>query len=382
MSLIFVGLVVAGLSRAVTPVHGAGEPRTDFVRLQEEEFGRPPDGEMVKRFTLRNANGIVVKVMTLGATLTELRVPDREGNTANVVLGADTFAGYRKGHPASAAVIGRFANRIGGARFSIDGEEFVLAANNGPHHIHGGRKGFARMLWTAEALPIGSREAAVRFTYYSKDGEEGYPGNLTATVTYTLNDRNELRLDYTADTDKPTVVNLTNHAYFNLAGEGDVLDHRLWIDATLYTPTDARLIPTGEIHRVAGTPLDFTRATPIGARIAQLRPELVGYDHNFVLRTHRREPVLFARLEDPKSGRVMEVLTTTPGVQLYTGNHLNGTFVGSGGVIYPRYGGVCLETQQFPDSPNKPHFPSPVVRPGRPTLSTTIFRFSNTAQSD
>jgi aldose 1-epimerase len=334
-----------------------------LARVEEAVLGQMPDGRRVKGFTLRNGNGMVVKVMEYGAIIMEVQALDRRGAATNVVLGAQTLDEYVKGFAGSAAAIGRFANRISNARFVIDGKEYKLTANNGKNHIHGGRKGFASVVWEGKALPAKANEAAVQFTYQSKDGEEGYPGNLTATVTYTLTDKNELRVDYGATTDKPTPVNLTNHAYFNLAGGGDVLDHVLMIAAKRYTPTDDGLIPTGEFAPVEGTPLDFTKPTRVGERIAQLRPKLTGYDHNFVIDNGGKSLVEFARVKDPKSGRVMTARTTLPGVQLYTGNHL-------------QHRGLCLETQHFPDSPNRPEFPSSIVRPGEPFQSTTIFAFS------
>ena len=346
-----------------------------MTRLEEKDFGTMPDGTTVKLFTLRNANGMVAKVTTYGAILTELHVPDRHSKLTNVLLGSDSFETYLKGFPASAAVIGRFANRIAKARFTLDGVEYKLAANNGPNHIHGGAKNFAKVVWQAKPLPPRPHEAAVQLTNFSKDGEEGYPGNLTVTVTYTLTDDNELRIDYEAGTDKATVVNLTNHAYFNLAGFGDALSHELWLAAARYTPADDQLIPTGAIASVRGTPLDFTTPTPIGARIEQLKPKPNGYDHNYVLNNGGKSPELFARVRDPKSGRVMEVSTTQPGVQLYSGNHLR-EVVGVGGAVFDKHGGFCLETQHYPDSPNKPQFPSTVLRPGQVFRSATVFKFS------
>jgi aldose 1-epimerase len=344
------------------PANAAPE---NLQRLEQSGFGKMPDGAPVKLFTLRNSNGMTAKIMTYGATITELQVPDAQGTLANVVLGADTFEQYLNGYPAAAAVIGRFANRIAGARFTIDGHEYRLAANNGRNHIHGGRQGFAQVNWEGKPLPAKQGEASVQFRYLSKDGEEGYPGNLTVLVTYTLDDRNQLRLDYEATTDKATPVNLTNHAYFNLAGHGDILDHELWLAAEFYTPADSELIPTGEIATVKGTPLDFTTPTPIGARREQLQPKLIGYDHNFVLGGDRKTLLLSARARDPKSGRSLEMHTTEPGVQLYIGNHLN-----------PKFSGFCLETQHFPDSVNQRHFPSTLLRPDETFQSTTIFTFS------
>jgi aldose 1-epimerase len=365
---------IAILAGAFTsaPVPAAETPRP---RLEQRSFGQTADGQTVQIFTLRNTNGIVVKLINYGATITELHVPDRQGRLTNIVLGSDQLEPYLKGHPAAASVIGRFANRIARARFTLDGIEYQLAANNGPNHIHGGRRNFSRLLWNAEVLPAQPGLAAVRFTCLSPDGEEGYPGNLTVSVTYTLTDSDELRLDYEAKTDKATVVNLTNHAYFNLAGRGDVLGHMLWLAAERYTPADEGLIPTGEIATVQGTPLDFTKPTVIGARIHQLKPRPGGYDHNYVLAPAGNQPVVFARVADPQSGRTMEVSTTAPGVQLFTGNHLRG-FTGPGGAAFGPHAGLCLETQFYPDSPNQPEFPSPVVRPWQPFASTTVFKFS------
>ena len=352
-------LVVLALAASLCRSNG----ESPVKRLEEQEFGKTTEGADVKLFTLRNAKGMSVKVMTYGAIITEIKVPDRNGAMTNVLLGASDFEQYRKGFPASAAVIGRFANRIAKARFALDGVEYRLAANNGQNHLHGGRKGFAQVVWQSKALPAGPHEAAVQFTYLSKDGEEGYPGNLTVRVTYTLTDDNELRLDYEATTDKATPVNLTNHAYFNLAGAGDVLDHELWLAADRYTPADDELIPTGDIAGVKGTPLDFTAPTRIGARIDQLKPKPGGYDHNFVLNGDGKSLALAARASEPKSGRAMEVRTTEPGVQLYTGNHL-------------KHGGFCLETQHYPDSVNQPTFPSVILRPTQTFRSTTAFAFS------
>lgn len=328
-------------------------------RLEEREFGKSGDGTVVKQFTLRNANGMTVKVINYGAIITEIQVPDRNGQTTNVVLGADSMDRYLRGFPA-AAVLGRVANRIAKATFKIDGVEYKVTANSGQHHIHGGRKGFASVVWEPKTLAPSGKEAAVRMTYRSADGEEGYPGNLTASVTYTLTDSNELRLDYEATTDKPTPVNLSNHAYFNLAGGSDVLGHELWLGADRYTAADAQLIPTGEIASVKGTPLDFTAPMLIGARGDQIKPKPNVYDHNFVINVSGEPLVLAARVREPGSGRVMELRTTQPGVQLYTGNRQ----------------AFCLETQHFPDSVNHPEFPSTIVRPGQPFKSRTVFTFS------
>jgi len=343
------------------------------TQTEARDFGKMPDGATVKLFTMRNANGMVARVMTYGATLTELQVPDRRGALTNVVLGADNLDSYLKGFPA-ASVIGRVANRIAKARFTLDGVEYKLAANSGQNTIHGGRKGFAQVLW--QSRPVPQPSGKVRLAYLSRDGEEGYPGNVSVTVTYTLTDNNELRLDYEATTDKATPINLANHGYFNLAGFGEVLDHELWLASDHYTVADDQLIPTGEIAPVKGTPLDFTTPTAIGARIDQLPPKLNGYDHNFVLNRGDSALRLAARVTEPKSGRVLEVRTSEPGVQLYTANHLNGKQAGIGGVVYPKHGAFCLETQHYPDSINHPSFPSTVLRPGQTFKSTTVFAFS------
>jgi aldose 1-epimerase len=329
-----------------------------IAEVTESDFGKMPDGTPVKLFTLRNAKGITAKIITYGAIITAIQAPDRNGAITNVVLSAPDLESYLKGFGGSAAVMGRYANRIAKARFSLDGVEYKLAANNGKNHLHGGPNNFSKIVWQGKTLPNG-----IELTYLSKDGEEGYPGNLAVKVTYTLTENNELRVDYEATTDKATPVNLTNHAYFNLAGGGSALDHELWLASDRYTVADTELIPTGEIAAVKGTGLDFTTPTRIGARIDQFKPRPGGYDHNFVLNGDGKQPVLAARLTDPKSGRVMEVRTTEPGVQLYSGNHL-------------KHSAVCLETQHYPDSPNQPKFPSTILRPSQTFKSTTIFAFS------
>lgn len=345
------------------------------VTVDEREFGRLPDGGIVKLFTLKNKNGMVVKLATWGATITEIHIPDRNGKFTNVVAGFDKFDKLIKG-PTLGATIGRFANRIAGARFVIDSVEYRVTANAGTNHIHGGRRGFDKVLWEGRAIATGQDKASVEMSYLSKDGEEGYPGNLKVKVTFTLTDDNELQINYTAETDKPTVVNLTNHSYFNLAGHGDVLNHLLLIAADKYTPANDQLIPTGEIASVKNTPLDFTTPRKIGERIEQLKPRPGGYDHNYVLKREGKPPYFAARLVEPQSGRVMEVFTTQPGMQIYTANHFNGKIVGIGGVAYPKYGAICFETQHYPDSPNHPQFPSTLLRPSEKFNQTTIFKFS------
>ena len=281
-----------------------------------------------------------------------------------------------KGHPFFGAIAGRVANRIAHARFSLDGQEYKLAANNGPHHLHGGNKGFDKVVWAANPLPHSDTQAAVKLNYLSRDGEEGYPGNLLVAVVYALTDQNELRIDYTATTDKVTPINLTNHSYFNLANSGDIRAHELMLAADRYTPVDETLIPTGELASVKNTPLDFTQPTAIGARIDRLKPNPGGYDHNFVLNSGGSSLALAARVYEPTSGRVLEVLTTEPGVQLYTGNFLDAKLISTGGLVCHQHSGFCLETQHFPDAVHHPNFPSIIVRPGETFKSTTVFRFS------
>ncbi len=338
-----------------------------------ETWGKTSDGETVQRFTLKNSHGMVLRVMSVGATITELSVPDAKGQVANVVLGADTFERYQRGYPTPAAIQGRVANRIANATFDLDGQTYKLFANNGPHTLHGGKKGFAAVVWEGEILPPApgaTTTAAVRFTYHSKDGEEHFPGNLTPSVTYTLTADDRLMLTYAATTDKATPVNLTSHAYFNLggAGSGDILGEQLWIDADRFTPADATLIPTGALAPVKGTPLDFTegkedpaQAHTIGSRLAELKP-MRTYDHNFVLNSGGKSLALAARLHDPKSGRTLEVLTDQPGLQLYTGDN--------------RHPGLCLEPQHFPDAVHEPAFPNTILRPGETFTSTSIYAFS------
>ena len=348
---------------------------------KSQPFGKTGDGESVELFTLTNSKGMQADIMTYGGILVSLKVPDRSGNLSDVVLGFDSLDGYQRNPaPYFGALIGRYGNRIGGARFTLNGAEYKLAQNNGPNHLHGGLRGFDKVVWKARRPDAQSLE----LTYLSKDGEEGYPGNLTVTVTYTLTDNNELKLDYRATTDKDTVLNLTNHSYFNLAGqgEGDVLSHHILINADRFTPVDSGLIPTGELRSVEGTPFDFRQAGAIGERIDAPGEQLKfgkGYDQNFVLNRSGNGLELAAKVMDPKSGRVMEVLTTEPGVQFYTGNFLDGSIRGKGGKVYNRRYGLCLETQHFPDSPNKPNFPSVVLKPGAQYQTTTVYKFSTNA---
>ncbi len=323
--------------------------------------------------TLTNPHGLRARVLTRGATLIGVETPDRTGKLGEITLGFDSLERYAQPHPFFGGIAGRYANRIGQARFALDGRTFTLAANNGPNHIHGGKRGFDKRLWQAE--PRGAD--AVRLSYTSADGEEGYPGKLKVAVTYKLSAGNELWIAYEATTDQPTVLNLTNHAYWNLAGTGDVLGHELRVNAAHITAVDAALIPTGEFLAVAGTALDFTKTKPIGRDIAQLKGAGLpgGYDHNYVIEAKPNDLTLAAELHDPVSGRTMRVVTTQPGVQLYTGNYLK-SVAGRGGQTYGPHAGVCFETQHFPDSPNHPHFPSTVLRPGETFRSLTIHEFS------
>jgi aldose 1-epimerase len=346
--------------------------------LDKRSFGKTRTGATVDLYTLTNANGMEAKIMNYGAIVVSLKAPDRGGKLADVVLGFDSFEGYLSDHPYFGAVVGRYGNRIAKGRFSLNGKEYKLATNNGPNALHGGLKGFDKQIWQAQ--PVGN--SGLRLTYVSKDGEEGYPGTLTTTVEYTLTDANELKLAYTASTDKDTILNVTNHSYFNLAGEGsgNILGHRVQLFADRFTPVDSTLIPTGELKPVANTPFDFRQPHTIGERIDAAGDEQIkfggGYDHNWVLNGTMGTLHPAARVSEPKSGRVLEVLTTEPGVQFYTGNFLDGTIKGKGGKAYNRRYGFCLETQHFPNSPNQPKFPSTVLKAGQKFASNTVFKFS------
>ncbi|MCX6543833.1 MAG: galactose mutarotase [Acidobacteria bacterium] len=353
-------------------------PSGQAARVDKAKYGVTKDGAAVDVYTMTNAKGMIARIITFGALLTELHVPDRTGAMADVVLGFTTLEGYEGPNPHFGGTIGRVANRIAKGKFRLGGQEYTLVTNNGPNHLHGGNTGFDKRIWKAQAVPA-VNGVAVKFVYVSPDGEEGYPGTVTASVTYTLTNRNEIRLDYTATTDKPTPIKLTNHSYFNLAGDGagDILGHELTLMADRFTPVDATLIPTGDIATVRGTVMDFTRATPIGARIDQVPGAAPGgYDHNYVLNHGGGVLALSATVREPTSGRIMDVLTTEPGVQLYTGNFLDGTITGKAGVAYKKHFGFCLETQHYPDSINHPAFPPTVLAPGRTFRSTTVYRFS------
>jgi aldose 1-epimerase len=355
-------------------------PPSSKQGVKKESFGTLPDGTSVDLYTLTNAHGMEIRATNYGGIVVSLRVPDKKGHLDDIALGFDDLKGYLANTPYFGALIGRYGNRIANGKFTLDGKEYVLARNNGPNSIHGGQKGFDKAVWQAESFQ-NAQGVGIILTYTSKDGEEGYPGNLKTKVTYTLTDKNEWIIDYEAVTDKATPVNLTEHTYFNLRGEGkgDVLGHILQLHASRFTPVDQNLIPTGELRPVKSTPMDFTEPTPIGSRIDADYEQLRlghGYDHNFVLDKEGSEPVLAARVKEPTSGRVLEVYTTEPGLQFYSGNFLDGTITGKQGHSYKKRYGFCLETQHFPDAPNHPDFPTTILRPGQKYHSRTIYKLS------
>jgi aldose 1-epimerase len=356
---------------------GRGAPRP-------QPFGTTDRGEAVSLYTLKNAHGMEATVLDYGGVIVSLQVPDRNGRLDDVVLGFDSLPDYQRGSPYFGAIVGRYGNRIARGRFTLDGRTYTLATNNGPNHLHGGVRGFDKVVWAAAPFARGDSVGLV-LNYTSRDGEEGYPGTLLATVTYTLTDKNELIFDYHATTDRATTVNLTQHSYFNLAGDGkgDILGHVVVLNADRFTPVDSTLVPTGELRSVAGTPFDFRTPTAIGARIDRDDEQLRygrGYDHNFVLNKAGAPgapgaPEPAARVYEPTTGRVMEIATTEPGLQFYSGNFLDGTLRGKRGVVYRHRYGFAMETQHVPDSPNKPAFPSTILRPGEQYRSRTIYRF-------
>ncbi|GIW93433.1 MAG: aldose 1-epimerase [Pirellulaceae bacterium] len=338
-----------------------------------ETFGQLPDGRTVHRYTLSNRHGTRVQLTDYGAIVTSVETFDKNGQRANINLGFPNLEGYLERHPYFGATVGRFCNRIAFGKFELDGRTYTLATNNGPHHLHGGIHGFDRRLWHARPYQS-EEEQGVEFTLRSPDGDEGYPGNLEVTAVYALTDRNELRVEFRAETDRPTILNLTNHNYWNLrgAGNGTILDHELLLEADYYLPVDATLIPTGKVAPVEGTPLDFRNYHRIGARIDQIPADPKGYDHCFVIRGEPGTLRRAARVRERQSGRVLEVHTTQPGIQFYTGNFLSGGPSDGG---FPQYGGFCLETQHYPDSPHHPHFPSTVLRPGQKFHEVTLYKF-------
>jgi len=345
------------------------------MNAHKDPFGQTPDGQDVFVYTLANSKGLRARITNFGAALVSLEVPDRDGNLADVVLGFDDVNGYIAQTVYLGVTVGRYANRIGHAKFTLDGVEYTLSANHGVHHLHGGNQGFDKALWTTREVVAAEDEAWVKMTYLSPDGEEGYPGNLQCTVTFMLTNADELRISYEAETDKKTVVNLTNHSYWNLAGQssGDVLGHELLLHSEKFTLIDTDLIPTGIIASVQDTPLDFTKPKKLGARLRQTGS---GYDHNYVLSNEAEAMKPCARVREPNSGRTMEISTTEPGFQFYTANYLDGSVVGKKAQAYQRHAGLCLETQHFPDSPNKPDFPSAVLEPGAKYTSVTVYKFS------
>jgi aldose 1-epimerase len=368
-------LIVTIAAVACLMISGCGQEMAKEgakMNVTKAEFGKMPDGKVADLYTLTNGT-MTVKVTNYGGIITSIVTPDRTGKTADVALGFDEFSGYLGSHPFFGAIAGRYANRIAKGKFTLNGKEYTLAVNNGVNHLHGGKVGFDKKLWKAESVK-GKDSVGVKLTYVSPDMEEGYPGTLTSIVTYELTAKNELKMSYEATTDKDTVLNLTNHSYFNLAGvgSGDVLGHQMTFYADSFTPVDDGLIPTGEIKAVKGTPWDFLTAHTIGERIAQVPG---GYDHNHVLRNQSGNLALAVKVVEPKTGRVMEVYTTQPGVQFYTGNFLDGTVKGKG-VTYQKHAGFCLETQHYPDSPNKPQFPTAVLKPGQVYKQTTVYAFS------
>lgn len=355
------------------------EKEQPATSVTSEKFGTLPDGREVERFTLTNANGLQMKVITYGGIITSLTTPDRDGNQGDIVLGFDTLEGYLQEVPYFGALIGRYGNRIANGKFTLDGKEYSLAKNDGPNHLHGGDKGFDKVLWTASEEKT-DNGAALKLQYRSKDMEEGYPGNLDVTVVYTLTNDDELKVDYKAATDKKTVLNLTQHSYFNLSPESEtILGHELELNADAFLPVNKTLIPTGEIKDVEGTPFDFRQSKTVGKDIEQKNTQLEygkGYDHCWVLNGENGEMKHAATLHDPKSGRVMEVLTTEPAIQFYSGNFLDGSLAGKENKNYVHRSGLCLETQHYPDSPNQPDFPSTVLEPGDEYSTTTIFKFT------
>jgi aldose 1-epimerase len=372
LSLILALIVLLTGCKSGSKTENETEQKNPRFKVEKSRFGISPEGDSVALFTLKNEKGLLIKITDFGGIITEIHTPDKNGKMGNIVLGFDKLEPYTSGHPYFGALIGRFGNRIAKAQFTLDGEDYQLAANNSINALHGGIKGFDKVVWDSEVISSDSM-AALRLSYMSPDGEEGYPGNLKVVVTYELLP-DQLLITYEAETDRATVLNLTNHSYFNLAGEGSILDHILYVNASKYTPVDSTLIPTGELANVEGTPFDFRKPTVIGARIEELGGNPIGYDHNYIIDGSAGEMRIAAKAMDPLSGRSLEVITTEPGVQFYTGNFLDGTLV-SRGDTYEQHEGFCLETQHFPDSPNQPDFPSTVLRPGELFVSQTIFKF-------
>ncbi|HEY9006823.1 MAG TPA: aldose epimerase family protein [Ohtaekwangia sp.] len=371
------------MSQACKKKEEAQAPAADTVAVAKASvtqapFGKLPDGQEVSIYTLKNKNGIEMQVINYGAIVTSLKTPDKNGTLEDIVLGFDSLSTYLKGSPFFGAIVGRYGNRIGKGKFKLDGKEYTLAQNNNGQHLHGGIKGFDKVFWNIEEVPS-TEGVALKLTYLSKDGEEGYPGNLSVEVIYTLTDDNQWKIDYKATTDKKTIVNLTQHSYFNLTGnvKRDILDHQITLNADKLVPVDKVLIPTGELKDVTNTPFDFRTATAIGARINEKDQQLEfggGYDHCWVL-SSKDSVKMAASVYEPTSGRVLEVYTTEPAIQFYCGNFLDGSLTGKGGVTYKHRYGLCLETEHYPDSPNKPNFPSVVLSPGETYSTSTTYKF-------
>ena len=372
LTLIIALVLMLGGCNSGKKSEAAAEQKNPKCKVEKSFFGMTPQGDSAMLYTLKNEKNITITITNYGGIITGIFTPDKNGKTTNIVLGFDNLEQYLEGHPYFGALVGRYGNRIAKAQFSLDGESYALAANNGNNTLHGGLEGFDKKLWSPQVIGCDER-SALKLSYVSPDGEEGYPGNLSVSVTYELL-MDQLFITYEAKTDKATVLNLTNHSYFNLAGEGTILDHILYINASKYTPVNDELIPTGELANVEGTPFDFRKPNIIGERFENLSGEPVGYDHNFVIDGNEGEKRLAAKALDPKSGRFIEVSTTDPGVQFYTGNFLDGTLK-SGNRTYEQHSGFCLETQHFPDSPNQSDFPTTVLRPGELFVSQTIFKF-------
>lgn len=376
--MLLAGTLAAALSVTGGTVATAAGKEKGVKGVKRQDWGKTYNETPIYLYTLTNSHGMIAKITNYGGIVTELHVPDRNGKLGDVVLGFDSYEDYVvKGSPYFGAITGRVANRIAKGKFSLNGKTYQLAINNAPNHLHGGVQGFDKIVWKGETIPSADGPC-VRFIYNSHDGEEGYPGNVGMVVTYTLTENNELKIDYRANTDQETPINLTNHSYFNLAGQGNglILDHELMLAADRYTPTDDTFIPTGEIASVQGTPFDFTRPTPIGAHIKEVKGDPGGYDLNYALNSEGKSLALAARVYEPTSGRVMEVHTTEPGIQFYTGNFLDGSLKGKDGKTYPKNAAFCLETQHFPDSVNQPKFPSTILKPRSVYSTTTIYRFS------
>ena len=354
----------------------AATEKKTAMSIEKAPFGKTDEGQEIDLYTCTNENGLAAKMMTYGAIIVSLETPDREGKMANINLGFDKLDGYLPRHPYFGSTVGRFCNRIAKGKFTLDDQEYTLATNNDPNHLHGGEAGFDKHVWRAEEVKT-DEAVGVKFTRRSPDGEEGYPGNLDVTVVYTLTNADELKVEFAATSDKATPINLTNHNYWNLAGAGSgtIEEHELQIEADKYLPVDGTLIPTGELADVNDTPVDFTTSHKIGERLKQIKADPVGYDHCFALRSQDGSLALAARVREPSSGRVMEVWTTQPGIQFYTGNFLDGSEGGEGGGGFKQYGAFCLETQHYPDSPNQPEFPSTILKPGEKYEQTTLHRF-------